>query len=95
MGLDSDEFKRIFDDGFCQRYEDNDEGESELRCFTCGKKAELKDVGSFIEDYKVVCEDEHEAEMIDFLVEHTNMRDGVTDRALSMMCSFDNVEMGT
>jgi len=90
MGLSASDFKDIISDGFGQRYEDSDEGESELRCFTCGKKAQL-DEGFFSD--KVICDDNHEQELKEFLVEHTAMRDGITDRSLKMMCSFDNVLM--
>jgi len=91
MGLDKDDFKTIFEDGFKQKFEGK---ESELRCFTCGKKATLKNVGNFfIEDYKIVCEDNHEEELLDFLVIHIRMRDGVTDRALLSYCSFEKYQV--
>jgi len=90
MGMTSSEFKEIIRDGFGQRYRDTSEGESELRCFTCGSKARL---GRVRRRWRVKCENGHNQKMMDFLVEHTAMRDGVTDRTLKMMCSFDNVEI--
>ena len=88
MALTADEFKEIIKDGFGQRYEDTDEGESELRCFTCGAKAVLKE--SFFSD-DIVCENDHKEDLKDFLVKHTAMRDGITDIALQKeKCNFES-----
>lgn len=90
MGLSSDEFKEIFEDGFEQRWEtESTENRSELRCFECGEVAELTRSGRR-NRWRVICENGHEWKMMDFLVEHIKMRDGVADRALMLDCYIDN-----
>ena len=85
MGMTSSEFKEFIRDGYGMRYRDSDEGESELRCFTCGKKARL---GRVRRKWRVKCIDGHNQKMKDFLLELIRMRDGITDMALLADCDI-------
>ena len=86
MSLSTDEFKEIYEDAFKLRYEDNDDGESELRCFECGEKAIL-DEGFFSSN--IVCDNNHEWELFDYLKEYIYMRDGITRITLNDNCNID------
>ena len=83
MGLSSNQFKEIMTNGFKKRYEDNEEGESELRCFNCGNKTQLLWLGY---KWRVECENGHEWYMFDYLIEYIIMRDGITKCAIETKC---------
>ena len=86
MSLSSKEFKDIYENAFKLRYEDNDDGESELRCFECGEKAELKKKSR---KWRIRCSNKHKWKMSDYLKEYIYMRDGITRITLNDNCNID------
>jgi len=86
MSLSSKQFKEIFKKGYKIRYEDNDNGESQLRCFECGEKAEFKKKGR---RWRIRCENKHKWHMYDYLLEYTIMRDGITKNILKNNCKVN------
>lgn len=85
--MTKEEFIRIMEEGFEQEYQ----GEtSELRCFKCGRKATIQYVRIGFMNYSnlIVCENSHQTELIDFIVEHTNMRNRVANAFLNNECQY-------
>lgn len=80
--MTSSDFKNIMENGFKAKYTGTD---TDCRCFICGEKAELRD---YIFFSKIVCVNNHQFSLIDWMVKHINMRDGVAKAFLNDECKF-------
>ncbi|MEN4046201.1 hypothetical protein [Sulfurimonas sp. NWX367] len=85
MGLSSNQFKELMTKGYQKRYKDNNNGESELRCFECGEKAQLLKKSS---KWRIRCNNGHKWQMYKYLLEYTIMRDGITKCAIETKCDI-------
>jgi len=86
----SSDFKDIVKDGLEINYKGEDTG---LKCFFCEAKAEL--IEDDDDDYKVACRGEelHIMEMLDYLILHINMKDGLANKLLNgKIETIDNFE---
>lgn len=85
--MSDDDFKDIFNNGFGLKVENED---SELKCLNCKKNTELKNIGnSENENFKIVCEDGHEWQLLDYTTKWINIRDGLLIKQLDNACSFN------
>lgn len=83
--MNKTDFKNILNNGFRIDYQGSD---SDARCFECGEVSELKKVNK---KWKMKCKNNHKYNLIDWLVKHIDMRDGVAKVILRGECSFAKV----
>mgnify|MGYP006995578124 CR=1 FL=1 len=79
--MTANDFRIIMEGGFKAKYKN---GESEVRCFECG---EVSSIGG----NKMVCVNNHKIKLIDFIVRHIDMRDGVAKALLRGDCEYKKV----
>jgi len=83
--MDKKDFKNIMDNSFQIKYKGKS---TELRCFTCGEPTELIKIRR---KWRVKCTNQHKFKLIDFMISHINMRDGVAKAFLESSCSYKEV----
>lgn len=93
--MNTKDFKNIMNNAFRVDFQGND---SEVRCFKCNEKSELKRIWTknkrnrrWTRKWKMVCNNNHRYNLIDWLVEHIDMRDGVAKVILRGDCNYQKV----
>ena len=82
------EFERIFKVGFNKKninYTNAQNGESDIRCFKCGRQAGLKKVSG---RYKVVCTRRHKYNLITYLLKFTEMVNDLLECGSNRKCDL-------
>ena len=89
--MNTNDFGNIMNNGFQVEYI----GETtKLRCFECGEPTELKEIKTgWQKKWKISCKNNHQYDLVDFLVLHINMRDGAVKEFFKGNCNFEANEI--